>query len=123
LGLISRDRSIAPQDIDSTSTNIALISEVGPRRLTDAVVIYDSVYGGLRLTEELFTGFARYIGQLGRAANLAGDEAIVSDETTERLRTWAETLTDSDTAQIAAVQMPDGFAGSPPPQAWLPQPA
>jgi DEAD/DEAH box helicase domain-containing protein len=109
VGLVSRDRSIAPNDIDSTFSNIALLTEMGPRRLTDAVVIYDSVYGGLRLTEELFTDFSRYIGQLGRAADLAGGDAIVSDETTEFLKAWAQTLGDGEATTMRQLNAPDGF--------------
>jgi len=109
LGLISRDRSIAPQDVDATSTNIALLTDAGPRRVTDAVVVYDSVYGGLRLTEELFSQFERYIGQLDRAADLAGPDAIVSDEITARLRTWASGLVESDIPTRSEIQVPDGF--------------
>src|SRR5262249_37495855 len=92
LGLISRDRSISPQDVDATHANIALITESGPRRLTDAIVIYDSVYGGLRLTEDLFLEFTRYVEQLGKAADLAGVDAIVSEDIAKKLDTWARGL-------------------------------
>jgi DEAD/DEAH box helicase domain-containing protein len=109
MGLVSRDRSIAPHDIDSTYSNIALLTEMGPRRLTDAVVIYDSVYGGLRLTEELFTEFPRYIGQLGRAADLAGGDAVVSDKTTEFLKAWVQTLGDGEATTMSRLDAPNGF--------------
>ena len=59
--LMARDRSIAPQDIDSAHTNIALATEAGLRHpITDIVVVYDSVSGGLRLTENLFDEFSRF---------------------------------------------------------------
>jgi DEAD/DEAH box helicase domain-containing protein len=109
LGLISRDRSISPQDVDATHSNIALITESGPRRLTDAIVIYDSVYGGLRLTEDLFLEFARYVEQLGKAADLAGVDAIVSEETSKHLETWAKNLGDGDGDPETSVQKPDGW--------------
>jgi DEAD/DEAH box helicase domain-containing protein len=109
LGIISRDRSIAPQDIDATSTNIALLTESGPRRLTDAVVVYDSVYGGLRLTEELFSNFEGYITQLGRAADLAGSDAIVTDEIAERLKRWSAGLCFGEAAVRGLFLVPDGF--------------
>jgi DEAD/DEAH box helicase domain-containing protein len=109
LGLISRDRSIAPQDVDATHSNIALITESGPRRLTDAIVIYDSVYGGLRLTEDLFVEFARYVDQLGKAAGLAGVDAIVPATTAAQLQTWSETLGAGDV---------DSTGGAPPPDGW-----
>jgi DEAD/DEAH box helicase domain-containing protein len=109
LGLISRDRSIAPQDVDATHSNIALITESGPRRLTDAIVIYDSVYGGLRLTEDLFVEFARYVEQLGKAADLAGVDAIVSEDTAKRLETWTKALGDGEVDPTIATPPPDGW--------------
>lgn len=109
LGVISRDRSIAPQDIDAASTNIAMMTETGPARLTDAVVVYDSVYGGLRLTEGLFTDFERYIGLLDRAAELAGGDAFVPDEITEHLKAWASQLASGDIPARETLTMPDGF--------------
>lgn len=92
--LICRDRSISPRDVDSTHTNIALLTESGPKRLTDAVVVYDAVYGGLRLTEDLFLELERYLQHLTRAAGLAGGDAIVSEDIAGRLARWAGLLTD-----------------------------
>jgi DEAD/DEAH box helicase domain-containing protein len=109
LGLISRDRSIAPQDVDATHSNIALITESGPRRLTDAIVIYDSVYGGLRLAEDLFLEFTRYIEQLGKAADLAGVDAIVSEDTAKRLETWAKGLGAGNVDPTVSAPRPDGW--------------
>ena len=61
------------------------------------------------MTEELFSQFERYIGQLDRAADLAGPDAIVSDEITARLRTWASGLVESDIPTRSEIQVPDGF--------------
>jgi DEAD/DEAH box helicase domain-containing protein len=118
LGLISRDRSIAPHDVDATSTNIALLTDAGPRRLTDAIVVYDSVYGGLRLTEELFSDFERYVSQLDHAADLAGGDAIVPDDITERLKSWATGLAGSDIPVHGSIPVPDGFLQIYKPGAW-----
>ncbi len=109
LKLLSRDRSISPQDIDATHTNIALMTEAGPRRLTDAIVIYDSVYGGLRLTEDLFDDIDRYVTQLDRAADLAGDDALVSEEITDRLQTWIDTLSEGQGNAVPHTEVPDGW--------------
>ena len=90
--LLCRDRSIAIHDIDGTHTNIALRTTTGFQRVTNAVVVYDSVYGGLRLTEHLFTEFERYVNQLARAADLAGEDAVLESEIAELLRAWTMTL-------------------------------
>ena len=113
--LLLRDRSIAPQDIDGAHTHIAIMGEAGPRRTTGALVIYDSVYGGLRLTENLFSEFDRYVERLVQAAHLAGPEAVVSGETAKRLQDWSGTLVDVepgslvDAEQSASVEAPEGW--------------
>jgi DEAD/DEAH box helicase domain-containing protein len=109
LGMISRDRSISPRDIDATHTNIALLTESGPKRLTDAVVIYDSVYGGLRLTEDLFVEFERYVAQLDKAADLAGGDAIVGDDITTKLIDWTNGLAAGAAEIGSGIETPDGW--------------
>jgi DEAD/DEAH box helicase domain-containing protein len=109
LGLVCRDRSISPQDVDAAHTNIALLSATGPKRLTDAVVIYDSVYGGLRLTEDLFNNMERYVNQLGRAADMAGQDAIVDDATTEHLKQWVSKLADDSVEAVGGPIAHDGW--------------
>ena len=81
----------------------------GPARLTDAIVIYDAVYGSLRLTEPLYDAFTKYLARLGRGASLAGDEAMVSDVVAERLCAWAETLTPAGTLNVSHIDVPDGW--------------
>jgi DEAD/DEAH box helicase domain-containing protein len=110
LGLLSRERSIASQDVDATHTNIALLTETGPKRLTDAIVIYDSVYGGLRLSEDLFVDFSHYVDQMARAASLAGSDAIAPPDVANNLRKWSDTLTSTNEPQINVGQNPhDGW--------------
>ena len=93
--LLARERSIATQDIDSAHTNIALATDAGLRRpITDVVVIYDSVYGGLRLTENLFDGFNRYIERLSLGAELSHGEGVVSIGISDSLRQWAQDLSE-----------------------------
>ena len=110
--LLARDRSIAPQDIDATHTNIAVLTEAGPKGpITDMIVVYDSVYGGLRLTENLFDEFERYVRLLGRAVDLAGDNGIVSAETVASLQAWSTTLS-VDTGGLesaSGVAVPEGW--------------
>ncbi len=95
--LLARERSIAPQDIDSAHTNIALVTETGLRRpITDIVVVYDSVYGGLRLTESLFDEFSKYIERLRISDGLSHGNGIVSAETSEHLAQWSQNLSASE---------------------------
>ena len=91
--LLARDRSIAPQDIDSAHTNIALLKGGSLiRPIKDIVVIYDSVYGGLRLTETLFEAFGEYAQQLGAGADLSGGEGLVSQDSAIQLAEWYSRL-------------------------------
>ena len=93
--LLARERSIAPQDIDSAHTNIARATEAGlQRQITSMVVIYDSVYGGLRLTENLFDEFSRFVERLRLGVQLSNDDGLVSAETAQNLEQWASSLSD-----------------------------
>jgi DEAD/DEAH box helicase domain-containing protein len=115
LGLVSRDKSISPRDIDATHTNIAILTEAGPQRLTDAIVVYDAVYGGLRLTENLFVEFERYVAQLDKAAALAGGDAIVRDDITTYLTEWMKSLGNSNPDYESLYLPPtDGFRSTSP---------
>lgn len=107
--LLARDRSIAPQDIDAAYTNLAMLSDSGPKRVTDCIVIYDAVYGGLRLTENLFTDFERYMEQLVTAAELAGDDAVVPPDLAYEVRCWADQLEDGETLSGHHEAVPDGW--------------
>lgn len=109
LSLVTRDKSISPQDVDAAHTNIALLTEAGPQRLTNAVVIYDSVYGGLRLTECLFLEFRRYIELVAKAADLAGSDAMVPPIVAEKLEDWALSLSDGEAEGISTFVPPDGW--------------
>lgn len=114
--LLARERSIAPQDIDCAHTNIAVATDAGiSRPITDVVVIYDSVYGGLHLTENLFDEFNRYIERLSRGAELSSQgEGIVSGETSDNLSRWAQDL--SDAGDFA---YPEPAIKPPPDGNWL----
>ena len=107
--LLSSEFGIAPYDIDSVSTNIGLLTASGPVRLTDSVVIYDSVYGSLRLTESLYDAFPAYVARLGRGAVLAGADAIVSEYIADKLRLWLATLGPPGTITKENIDIPDGW--------------
>ena len=107
--LLCRDRSIAPTDVDCVHTNIAVMTDGAPKKTIDTVVIYDTIYGGLRLTEDLFVNFTRYTAQLERAAELAGTAALVRDEVAESLKAWSEELVDSEATSTPVSVSPDGL--------------
>jgi DEAD/DEAH box helicase domain-containing protein len=86
--MLVREKSIAPHDLDRASTRIALVSNGGPRKVTDTIVIYDAVYGGLRLTEPLFSEFGSFVERLKRAAHVAGDEAFIDQESADAIYQW-----------------------------------
>ncbi|KPH09448.1 DEAD/DEAH box helicase [Rhizobium acidisoli] len=90
--LLKREKSVSPNDVDSASTHIAIYKNGTPSRAADTIVIYDSIYGGLRLTEPLYNELAGYIDRLVKAAELAGDHAAVSPEIATKLGTWVSGL-------------------------------
>ena len=57
--LLLREKSISPNDIDCAHSNIAFYVDAAPRRATDTVVIYDSIYGGLVPSAALATTMLR----------------------------------------------------------------
>jgi DEAD/DEAH box helicase domain-containing protein len=106
--MILREKSIAPTDIDEAHSHIAFYQSGVPRRATDTIVIYDSIYGGLRLTEPLFEDFADFLDRLKKAAALAGNEALVSDELVGKLVDWHASLQEGSMAVGQHLAPPDG---------------
>ena len=92
--LLCRDRSISFQDVDFAHTRISVRTATEANSITDAIVIYDGVHGGLRLTENLFAEFERHLEKMIAGADRAGDDALVSGELALRLQEWARTLHD-----------------------------
>ena len=110
--MLARERSIAPQDIEHT--NIALVTNAGLQRsITDIIVVYDSVYGGLRLTENLFDEFSQFVERLRLGAELSQGDGIVSAETAESLQQWKNSLSESASDEFAwdfpEIDVPEGW--------------
>ena len=55
-------------------------------------MVYDSIYGGLRLTEPLFTELSEFLERLQKGAELAGPNAFVPEEIAAKLLAWCSTL-------------------------------
>lgn len=105
VAVLAREKSIAPSDIRRVHTGVAKIQKTGPRKLENAVVIFDNVLGGLRLTEWLFANFRHAIELLRRGVDRAGEDALVDLRTIERLETWYDGLSAGGASeqQVAAM--------------------
>lgn len=106
--LLCREKSIAPNDVDCVHTNIAILSDGSPKKATDSIVIYDTVYGGLRLTEDLYHKFSEFATQLSKAASMAGSGALVRDDISEKIKQWANELEVSDIISNEVPMLEDG---------------
>jgi DEAD/DEAH box helicase domain-containing protein len=90
--MLSHERGIAPNDVRSEHTGIALITTEGPQKLNDAIVVFDDVHGGLGLTGAIFDDLPHYLARLGDAANLAGTDALISGTLAAQLGEWFNQL-------------------------------
>lgn len=90
--MILREKSIAPTDIDDTHSHIAFYQNGALTRATDTIVVYDSIYGGLRLTEALFEDFGEVLDRLKRAAEMAGNDALIPGDIVGKLMDWHSSL-------------------------------
>lgn len=106
--MILREKSIAPTDIDDSHSHIAFYQSGVPTRATDTIVIYDSIYGGLRLTEPLFEDFGEFLDRLKKAAEMAGSEALISDDIVEKLMDWHGSLQEGSMPIGQQLVPPDG---------------
>ena len=97
--------SIAPGDIHSAYSNVAVHNDSGATKIDDAIALYDVFPGGLRLLASLFDNFTDFLGRLDRGAQLAGEEALLDAETVQRLQSWHSSL--QLDAKIVNVQEPD----------------
>jgi DEAD/DEAH box helicase domain-containing protein len=105
--MLARDRSIATADVSWAHSGISIYSGGSPCKLDDAIVIYDNVQGGLRLTSPLFSELSEFIELLSKAVELAGSEALLSEATVVRLMEWHATLGDAPAPSTAAVEHGD----------------
>lgn len=106
--LLIREKSVAPTDIDFAHTNIAFYEHGVPRRVTDTVVVYDTIYGGLRLTEPLFADFGEFLERLEQAAGVAGQGALVAADVVARLSVWHGSLQEGFAKPDAGLVAPEG---------------
>lgn len=63
---LRRSEATAPQDVGIALTDVSMEADGIMARVDDAIVVYDSTYGSLRLTEPLFDRLDEYLGDLRR---------------------------------------------------------
>ena len=91
--LLLREYSISPSDVDVTATNISVIRDNQKEALIDAIVIYDSINGSLRLSEPAYAKINLLLGRLRTAVESTADEAdLLSPELVSELYGWTERL-------------------------------
>jgi len=96
--LFCREYSVLPQDVDASSTNIAVTTREGHQAVPDAVVVFDQTYGSLRLTERVFTELAHLLDRLAIGADSeTGDERERRAAMVEHLRAFTATLEEAQT--------------------------
>jgi len=64
LAVFCREYSILPKDIGSAATNISVRTMDGGGLRGDCLVLFDQIYGSLRLTERLFLDFKKIMQRL-----------------------------------------------------------
>lgn len=105
--VLAREHNIAPSEIRTAHTRIAIYERSGPRLVDDAIVLFDNVVGGLRLTSPIFTHFDELLERLDRAWNMAGEQALLDRGTVGRLREWHSGL-GSAASEARALPEPKG---------------
>jgi DEAD/DEAH box helicase domain-containing protein len=90
--VLAMEHNIAPAELRSAHHNVRICSLGGVKAIDDAIVVFDNVSGGLRLTAPLFSSFEVILDRLDRAVDLAGEEALLPRPIIERLRSWRSSL-------------------------------
>lgn len=106
--ILNRERGIGAGEVRWEHSGIAMHGFGAPRVLDDALVIFDDLPGGLRLTAPLFAEFGHFLERLQRGAELAGEAALLDEITVSRLVSWFNGLAEPSTGgEVAARAMPE----------------
>ena len=91
--LMLREYSISGQDVAAAATNISMIRNGQREVVSDALVLFDSTHGTLRLTEPAYLRLGDLLAQLERSISMTPpDDDHVSSEVVAALRTWLDHL-------------------------------
>jgi DEAD/DEAH box helicase domain-containing protein len=96
--ILAVEHNVSPAELRCAHQNINLCSFTGAKPLDDAIVIFDNIRGGLRLSAPLYSSFATILERMRRGAALAGEEALVPQSVIDRLQEWHDTLERIDLA-------------------------
>ena len=108
LDLTQREYSISPNDAGCVATNVSEIRGGRRQTVTDAIVIYDSTHGSLRLTEPVYAKFDQLLQLLNRSAEMtAPSEQLLSREVIRRLGGWFDRLKDTTESKPADLRATD----------------
>ena len=95
--LMLREYSISGQDIAAAATNISMIRDGQREVVSDALVLFDSTHGTLRLTEPAYISLDDLLAQLERSVSMTPpSDDHVSPEIVAALRTWHDHLGNED---------------------------
>lgn len=109
--LMIREYSILPQDIGVVSTNIALMRDGQRERISNAIVIFDSVHGSLRLAEPAYLEFSHLLDRLERSGKMSSPgHDLLHPNTVSNLRNWFENLGSEGATEIQ-LRASDSFIG------------
>jgi DEAD/DEAH box helicase domain-containing protein len=97
--ILLSEQGIPSGEIDFAHTGIDAIEYGGPQKLDSAIVIFDDMSGGLRLTQPLFEDFDAILDRLDRGAGMAGEDSLLEPPIIERLRDWYGSLTPAEAPQ------------------------
>lgn len=105
--VLVHDYSVAPSDLQAAHTAIAIHSPAGSRKIENAIALFDTIDGGLRLSAPLYSEFDNILGRLALAADLAGQEALVGQAELARLSAWFSSLTSCQPPRESELELGD----------------
>ena len=109
--VLVREYSISPQDIGSAASNISVRTLDRGRVNGGCVVVFDEIYGSLRLTERLYLNFEHVLKRMSAASETGSEDNALSQLDVERILQELSTFTvpgipDNDTSQMTT---PTGY--------------
>ena len=84
---LTYQHSIALPDIGTCIENIAIDTGRGLHSPSNGILVYDNIFGGLGLTEDLYREMAKYALQITSSED--GAHSLVSQQNAERFVQWA----------------------------------
>ena len=109
--LMLREYSISGQDVDAAATNISMIRDGQREVVSDALVLFDSTQGTLRLTEPAYLSLDELLVQLERSISMMPpDDDRVSPEVVAAFRAWHDHLGKEDVGLPVVDSANDGGA-------------